>query len=454
MSPSLQDFLDSYSSPLEALSSPVRPGPVFPYPQEHTNWRDEQRAWAQTATLFNQSWHMNDLYLSGPDAKTLLSETSVNGYETFSGGRAKQYLAVNEDGMVIGDSILFGLSDDLYAVVGAPATMNWLMFQAEQKGYDAHLELQPGRLFAGEGPVPKRLFRYELEGPNAQKILENAVGRSFDPIRFFRMGEFEISGVPVQALSHTMAAAPGAENTGLEMFGPEEHREEFLQAILQAGEEFGLVRGGSIAYGSTLAESGWIPLPVPAIYTGEGLRAYREWLPDPGFESRGVVLAGSYRPDDVECYYRSPWDLGYGHMVKFDHDFIGRDALERMADEPHGRKAWLVWDPDDAQRITAGSELGRPEQYRPLDPYRMSALHHDEIYLGDQMVGTSHVHAFTVNVGWISLGVVSESEVSEGDVVEIQWGDHDGGASNPYLPDHVRTTIRATVRWSSPGPRS
>ncbi|MFC4429415.1 hypothetical protein [Citricoccus alkalitolerans] len=267
-------------------------------------------------------------------------------------------------------------------------------------------------------------------------------------------GELTGPALPVRGPGAAGAVWPEAENTGLEMFGPEEHREEFLQAILKAGEEFGMVQGGSIAYGSTLAESGWIPLPVPAIYTGDSMRPYREWLPDPGFESRGVVLAGSYRPDAVQDYYRTPWDLGYGHMVKFDHDFVGREALERVKDEPHGRKAWLVWDPDDAQRITAGSELGRPDQYRPLDPYKMSALHHDEITFGDQMVGTTHVHAFTVNVGWVSLGVVSESEVSAGDVVEIRWGDHDGGASNPYLPEHVMTTIRATVRWTSPGPRS
>ena len=193
---------------------------------------------------------------------------------------------------------------------------------------------------------------------------------------------------------------------------------------------------------------------MPAIYTGEAMRGYREWLPDPGFESRGLSLSGSYRPDGVEGFYRTPWDLGYGHMVKFDHDFIGRDALEHMKDEPHGRKAWLVWDAEDAQRITIGSELGVPQQYRPLDPYRMSTLQHDEVRSGGGMVGTTHVHAFTVNVGWVSIASLREDQVSEGDTVEIQWGDHDGGASNPFLPDHQMTSIRATVRWSSPGPRA
>ena len=34
--------------------------------------------------------------------------------------------------------------------------------------------------------------------------------------------------------------------------------------------------------------------------------------------------------DDIEDYYTNPWDLGYGSFVKFDHDFIGRDALEAI----------------------------------------------------------------------------------------------------------------------------
>jgi glycine cleavage system aminomethyltransferase T len=40
---------------------------VYPYPPAYTNWRDEQRAWHDTAVLFDQSYHMVDLYIKGPD---------------------------------------------------------------------------------------------------------------------------------------------------------------------------------------------------------------------------------------------------------------------------------------------------------------------------------------------------------------------------------------------------
>src|SRR4029453_11456700 len=37
-------------------------------PAEYSNWRSEQQAWAKTCVLFNQSYHMVDLEVSGPDA--------------------------------------------------------------------------------------------------------------------------------------------------------------------------------------------------------------------------------------------------------------------------------------------------------------------------------------------------------------------------------------------------
>ena len=119
-----------------------------------------------------------------------------------------------------------------------------------------------------------------------------------------------------------MAGAPG-----LELWGPYETYDKVRDAIIEAGREFGIEPVGARAYSSNTLESGWIPSPLPAIYTGEELRGYREWLPADGYEAVNA-LAGSFVSDNIEDYYLNPWELGYGHIVKFDHDFIGRDALE------------------------------------------------------------------------------------------------------------------------------
>ena len=85
-----------------------------PYPvklPEYTNWRDEQWAWQNTAVLFNQSYHMTDLYVSGPDAFELLESLGINSFKGFAPGKAKQYVPVSWDGYVIGDVVLCYLDE-------------------------------------------------------------------------------------------------------------------------------------------------------------------------------------------------------------------------------------------------------------------------------------------------------------------------------------------------------
>ena len=59
------------------------------------------------------------------------------------------------------------------------------------------------------------------------------------------------------------------------------------------------------------------------------MKKYREWLPAGGYEATGSI-GGSFVSDNIEDYYLTPYELGYGPFVKFDHDFIGREALEKM----------------------------------------------------------------------------------------------------------------------------
>ena len=158
------------------------------------------------------------------------------------------------------------------------------------------------------------------------------------------MGELTIGGHKVRALHHGMSGVPG-----LELFGPWEEREDVRGAIVEAGEDFGLRQVGSRAYATNTLESGWIPSPLPAIFTGDELKAYRKWLPADWYEGTGS-LGGSYVSDDIEDYYLTPWDLGYGSFVKFDHDFIGREALEKKAESPTRRKVTLAWNGEDVAR--------------------------------------------------------------------------------------------------------
>ena len=137
----------------------------------------------------------------------------------------------------------------------------------------------------------RRRYRYQIQGPKAPELLAKLNGGPLPDIKFFHMGEIGIGGRKVRALRHGMSGEPG-----LEIWGPFEEGEEIREIIHEAGREFGLRLVGSRAYSTNTLESGWIPSPLPAVYTGEEMRAYREWLPADGYEGGGSI-GGSFVSD-------------------------------------------------------------------------------------------------------------------------------------------------------------
>jgi vanillate/3-O-methylgallate O-demethylase len=416
---------------------------------EYTNWQEEQEAWQKTAVLYDQSFHMTDVYFDGPGVRQLLSDVAVNSFATFGAGKAKQLVCCDDDGHLVGDAILFGWSDHRVSLVGGPVLPNWVQSHAERGGYDVEITRDESAL-ANKGE--RLLFRYQIQGPAAQQIVEKAHGGPIDRIKFFNIGEFTIAGVLVRALNHTMTGIPGQEMTGLEITGSPDRRDAVLEALLRAGEEFGLRHGGAVSYPTTGLESGWWATFVPAIYTGEGAKGHREWLRGAGWEG-SASLGGSFVSDDIRDYYLTPWDLGYDRVIRFDHDFTGRSALEQMADQPHRRKVWLIWNDDDVAWVMAASLFGgeKRAKYLKLPTAGYVTLQYDEVRVGDRLVGLSSRTSYTVNIGHVaSLAVIDEDQVRDGAEVTVTWGEPDGGASRPTTERHVQTTVRATISTQPP----
>ena len=435
---SLEDKIRATGNPVDMLrNAPVGPY-QFPIKSEFSNWRDEQEAWRKTAVLLDQSYHMTDHYIEGPDVKRLLGDLAINSFKTFGRDKAKQLVVCNHDGHVIGDAILFGLEENRVNIVNRPAAGNWVEFHALKGGYDVHVDRDDRSLV---NTRQRKGFRFEVQGPNAWKILEKVNGGPIPEIRFFHMGQIKVGALPVRALRHGMAGAPG-----LELFGPWEQGEEVKARLLEAGEEHGLLQGGSRTYSTVAHESGWIPSPMPAIYTGDRMKAYREWLPADGFEAN-ASLGGSFVSTNIEDYYLTPWDLGYGHILNFDHDFVGRDALMRMKDSPKRRKVTLSWRNEDVIRIFSSlfSE-GDRFKYMDLPASHYATLPYDRIMHGGRMQGISFYPVYTSNFRrWISLAIVDESISAPGTEVDIVWGEPDGGSRKPIVERHVQTEVRATV---------
>jgi vanillate/3-O-methylgallate O-demethylase len=436
---SLEEALQTARNPVERLRNSQIGPYAFPVVRpEFTNWRDEQRAWKETCALFDQSHHMTDLYIEGPDALKLLSDLGVNSYKYFKVNQAKQFVACNHNGYVIGDAILFYLDENKFNLVGRPPAHNWVQYNLEAGRYNASAE-RDERSAVNQGR--RKVFRYQIQGPHALRVMEKATGKPAPDIRFFHMDVFTIAGRSVRALRHGMVGQPGWE-----LFGPWEDGDAVRDAIVKAGEEYGIRQVGSRAYPTTCLESGWVPSPLPAIYVGEEMKGYRQWLSTKSYEAT-ASLGGSFYSDDITDYYLSPYELGYGPFVKFDHDFVGRAALEEMADNQRRKKVTLVWHGGDIA-LAFGSlfHAGDIEKYIDLPLANYATLPFDKVLKDGQTVGVSTYTGYTYNErAMLSLGVVDIEHSEPGTEVTLVWGEEGRGSSKPTVERHKQVEIRATV---------
>src|SRR5256886_1747642 len=428
---SLESLLKRAGNTVDLLRNSQIGAYVYPVvPIEFSNWRSEQVGWQKTAVLFDQSHHMSELTVSGPDALRLLSHLTINSFANFTPNKAKQMVPCSHDGYVIGDGILFYLDKDELLFVGRTPTVNWLQFHAETGGYKVEVirdDRSPSR--PGGKAVSRRHYRYQIQGPNAARVLEKLNGGPLPDVKFFHMDAINISGRRVRCLRHGMAGAPG-----LEVWGPYAEADEVRDAILEAGQDFGLVQVGARAYSSNTLESGWIPSPLPAVYAGERMKKDREWLPADGYEGTASI-GGSFVSRNIEDYYLTPYALGYGSFIKFDHDFIGREALEQIAKAPHRKKVTLAWNAEDVLKIFASLLVPGGENYKYFDfpncNYASSSF--DKIVTGSKTVGFSMFGGYSYNERTaLSLGVV-DPDIEIGDVLTLIWGEENGGARKTTL---------------------
>jgi vanillate/3-O-methylgallate O-demethylase len=449
MSPSnLQDVLDAASSTVEHLRSSQIGAYIYPVvPSEFTNWRREVRAWRETAVLFDQTHHMVNLYVSGPDAFKVISDTAFNRMESFPVSTAKQYVPVTPAGYVIGDGILFREAEDAFTFVGRAPSANWLQFQAQTGGYDVDVvkdDRSPSRPYGHA--VSRSVWRFQIQGPHAWDVIEKVNGGPVEQLAFFHMAHLNVAGVRARTLRHGMAGAPG-----LELWGPYDSYEPARAAILEAGAEFGLEIVGSRAYSSNTLESGWIPSPLPAIYTGDDLAAYRQWLPAAGYEATNA-LAGSFVSGDIEDYYLTPWDLGYGGFVKFDHDYIGRDALAAIDPTTQRKKVTLAWNAEDLGRVITSplNSDGPDYMYFDLPIANYGSSSYDAVLdAAGKVVGFSMFTGYSANERrGLSLATVDQ-DVEIGTELRLVWGEPGGGSAKSTVQPHEQTEVRVVV---SPAP--
>ncbi|WP_420325977.1 vanillate/3-O-methylgallate O-demethylase [Mameliella sp.] len=444
--PSLNDAMKKWNTPVEMLRNSQAGMYVYPVvTPEFQNWRNEQAAWRESAVLFDQSHHMDEVIVEGPQATEFLSHHGINSFANFDLNRAKHFVPVTPNGHVIGDHIIFREREDKYILVGRAPTSNWLMFAAAWGKWNVRLRHDPRSPSRPEGErVLREHYRYQIQGPEAYKIFEKMNGGPIPDIKFFHVDWINIGSKKVQALRHGMSGAPG-----LEVWGPYKDKDYIHSVILESAKEAGvdIVQCGSRAYSTNTLESGWIPSPLPGIYTGDGMLAdYRDWLGADMYEAAGAI-GGSFVSDNIEDYYVNPFELGYDFYIGWKKDdFVGKAALEKIkAEGAHRKKVTFEWNREDVLKVIAsGFEEGTPYKWIDFPQPNYASSGADMVMQGDQMVGMSMFNGYSWNERcMLSLGVVHK-DVQVGDVLTLRWGEPDDTAKTS-TEKHKQAEIRVRV---------
>jgi glycine cleavage system aminomethyltransferase T len=218
-------------------------------------------------------------------------------------------------------------------------------------------------------------------------------------------------------------------------------------ALLEAGKKHGMIQVGGRAYHTNALESGWLPRPLPAIYNGDELKPYREWLTANAYETT-APLGGSFHSENIEDYYFTPYELDYGRLIGFDHDFVGRAALEKMATDGKSterKKVTFVWNGDDSAAYGSIFRKGPGAKFINLPMSLYDTFHADRVEASGKIVGISTWTGYSANErAMLSLGTIDAAFAEPGTEVTVVWGE-DRPSSKVQVEAHVPFRIRAKV---------
>ncbi|MDV6248007.1 glycine cleavage T C-terminal barrel domain-containing protein [Rhodococcus opacus] len=420
------------SAPFRAFTSAA----PMPYPPniglpEYTGWKDEQWAWKNTVYIGDWSF-VPQIRITGPDALRLLSDLSINSFANYPIGKAKHCVQCDENGNVITEGILIRHGEEDFELeCGVP---QWTLFHLETGNYDAKASF----------PSTHKL---QVSGPKALPLMEKLTGTNLRDVKFMNSKYATIAGREVMLLRQGMAG-----EIGFELHGPMEGHDEVYAAVVEAGQEFGIRRLGWRWIQLNHLES-WYPtasVHYLSALAGGTNREYvefmdkhlpAEWvgtvMEGPLRYDFGATFTGSWDGPDIEGLHRNPVELGWAKSINFDHDFIGRSALEALVAQPRRVGVTLEFNSDDLIAIYSSMFSDGPVYHLfeiPHPPFASNWA--DKILVDGREVGqsTHPGYSYTYRKA-LSISFIDVEYSEPGTEVKVLWG-------NPGEP---QTEIRATV---------
>ena len=390
-------------------------------PNEYSDPETEFMACRETAWL-GINLNNSPVYdVSGPDAAKFFSKTCVNkDFSTMVTGQSKHALICNDKGQLIADGVAMKRDGNVWRTYWLAPVLQYFV---ETSGMDVK-----GEYFDDE-------YFFQVDGPKSLEILEEACQHDLHDIGFACNKTVTILGSEMVVHRLGMSGC-----LAYEVHGNAKHADAVYTRIREVLEKYGGKPQGVRNY-PILNHT---PAGYPNMYQHF---AYPLTAGDPGLAEFArkncwlFPLLGSAE-NEPEAFYVTPYDIGWGYLVNYDHDFMGKEALIKIKDNPPKKAVTLEWNADDVAEVFSSQFRGRDvERYDSIEPYTQLdsadfGIRCDYVCANGDNIGiaSGRTYAFFER-RMISLAFIDKEYAVEGKDVTVSWG----------RPGHPQIAIRAKV---------
>ena len=380
------------------------------HPFAFDRWDVEEMSYYDTCSLHCALNPFNVFEVHGADYLKMLEFVTVNTFRTFPVGKARHTIFCDDGGKILTDGIVIRTGEE-----------DFLGFNLVDPNF---LNQQMGGMFNIQSRnLREEYFVFQLCGARSLEVVEQACRKDLHDLKFMWSCDAEVAGAKVRVLRTGMAGT-----LAYEIHGNVADAQMIYGKLLEVGAEYGIQEIGRLAYVNQHCEG--------SIFQLAEHFNIRFDIPGDKF-----LLTGSL-PADSELQYHSPYDCGWGGLVRFGHEFPGKAALLEESERLHNTAVHLLWNKEDVLAVQAATmDPERRVDYMDMVgdyDYRNNcmSIHMDAIMDGEQIIGASSGRMLSAKTReMVSIATIREDYAVEGREVEVLWG----------RPGTHQMRVRATV---------
>lgn len=271
-----------------SLGAKMVPFAGFEMPVQYSGVTQEHFAVREKVGIFDVS-HMGQFFVEGPTAKDLLQFVGTNNVNALEDGKAQYTCMPNGNGGIVDDLIVYRMNAEKYFVVVNASNIekDWVHISKYNEKFGAKLT-----------NASDEMSLLAIQGPKATETLQKVTDINLSEIPYYHFTVGTVAGVSDVIISNTGYTGSG----GFEIYFQNEDALKLWDAIVEAGEEFGLLPCGLASRDTLRLE-------------------------------KGFCLYGNDIDDTT-----SPLEAGLGWITKFDKDFVDKEYFAKQKEEGIKRK--------------------------------------------------------------------------------------------------------------------